>query len=75
MTNAVQINIVMHINVRTPQDTISTGMQEDGGPLRSRVHALPPSPHKHRNVNKVNFKQNHVLGGGASTVTWEKERR
>lgn len=63
MTNAVQINC--------RQVTMSTGMQEDGGPPRSRVCALPPSPHRHRNVNKVDFKQNHVSGGGASTVTRE----
>lgn len=62
MTNVVQINLVMHHKRQGTQVSISTGMQEDGGPLRSRVRALPPSPHKHRNVNKLNFKQTHVLG-------------
>lgn len=46
MTNAVQINIVMHIKDKICNVPMSTGMQEDGGPLRSRVCALPPSPHR-----------------------------
>lgn len=33
------------------------------------------TPTEHRNVNKLDFKQSHVLGGRALTVTWEKKRR
>lgn len=65
----------MHHKRQGTQVTISTGMKEDGGPLSSRVRALPLSPHKHRNVNKLNFKQNHVLGGGASSLTEKRRRR